>query len=306
MRDSFKDKILELVKKDPKVVFLTADLGYKALEQIQAALGERFINVGVAEQNMIGVAAGLAKAGLKPWAYSIAPFAVLRPLEQIRNDVCLHNLPVTIVGNGGGFGYGVMGPTHHSLEDYGILSSLPNMQCYIPAFNEDISPIVDKIIERNRPAYLRLGLDRTPKNESKNLTYKPLRILKKGSSNGPVIIFIGPIIGLFSKWVEEYSPNASIWLFSEFPIDRLDLSKTFLSQIKDAIGVIIIEEHVSQSGLGADLTKTLAEMGYLPKTIKFLSVKRERESFYGDQIQLLEKNGLGKKNLLTALRQIKG
>ena len=87
-------------------------------------MGERFINAGVAEQNMVSVAAGLAKAGLRPWVYSIAPFLYARAFEQIRNDVCLHGMPVILVGNGGGYGYGVMGSTHHAIEDYGVLLSL--------------------------------------------------------------------------------------------------------------------------------------------------------------------------------------
>ena len=105
-------------------VFLTGDLGFKALEPLRDALGSRFINAGVAEQNMVSVAAGLAAPDLRPWVYSIAPFIYARPFEQIRNDVCLHALPVVFVGNGGGYGYGVMGSTHHALEDYGILLSL--------------------------------------------------------------------------------------------------------------------------------------------------------------------------------------
>src|SRR6476646_2241587 len=103
MRDAFCRGLLEAVP-DPRFVFLTGDLGYKALEPLRDALGKRFINAGVAEQNMVSVAAGLAQQGFVPWVYSIAPFVYARPFEQIRNDVCLHNLPVVLVGNGGGYG----------------------------------------------------------------------------------------------------------------------------------------------------------------------------------------------------------
>src|SRR5687768_4065332 len=98
--------------REPDFVFLTGDLGFMALEPVRAAAGARFINAGIAEQNMVTVAAGLARSGLKPWVYSIAPFVFARPFEQIRNDVCLHGLPVFLVGNGGGYAYGVMGATH--------------------------------------------------------------------------------------------------------------------------------------------------------------------------------------------------
>ena len=101
----------------PDMVFLTGDLGFMALEALQAAMGPRFINAGVAEQNMVSVAAGLARQGMETWVYSIAPFLYARPFEQIRNDIAFHGLPVKLIGNGGGYGYGVMGPTHHAIED---------------------------------------------------------------------------------------------------------------------------------------------------------------------------------------------
>src|SRR5271155_5053059 len=120
-------------------VFLTGDLGFMALEPLRAALGARFINGGVAEQNLVSVSAGLARAGLRPWVYSIAPFIYARPYEQVRNDLCLHQLPVVLVGNGGGYGYGVMGATHHALEDYGALLCLPHIRVYVPAFDSDVA-----------------------------------------------------------------------------------------------------------------------------------------------------------------------
>ena len=127
MRNAFCQSLVAHAGTD-EFVFLTGDLGYRALEPLRDVLGTRFINAGVAEQNMVSVAAGLARQGLRPWAYSIAPFIFARPFEQIRNDVCLHGLPVVLVGNGGGYGYGVMGSTHHALEDYGSLLTLSGMR----------------------------------------------------------------------------------------------------------------------------------------------------------------------------------
>src|SRR5437763_3204983 len=161
MRDAFRNALLGLAD-NPDFTFLTGDLGFKALEPLRDAAGERFINAGVAEQNMVSVAAGLAKAGLKPWVYSIAPFVYVRPYEQIRNDVCLHKLPVKLVGNGGGYGYGVMGSTHHALEDYGALLCLPNMHVFVPAFSADVPAIVGKLLDFPYPAYFRLGSSEEP------------------------------------------------------------------------------------------------------------------------------------------------
>src|SRR3954447_24215130 len=142
MRDVFCKALVQMSARED-FVFLTGDLGYRALEPLREAMGKRFINAGVAEQNMVTVAAGLAREGLRPWVYSIAPFLYARPFEQIRNDVCLHRLPVALVGNGGGYAYGVMGATHHALEDYGALLGLPGLRAYVPAFDADLRPLFD-------------------------------------------------------------------------------------------------------------------------------------------------------------------
>src|SRR5579884_151787 len=111
MRKVFCESLVSCAAR-PDFIFLTGDLGFLALEPLREALGDRFLNAGVAEQNMVSVSAGLARQGLRPWVYSIASFLYTRPFEQIRNDLCLHRLPVVLVGNGGGYGYGVMGATH--------------------------------------------------------------------------------------------------------------------------------------------------------------------------------------------------
>ncbi len=142
----------------PQHFFLTGDLGFMALEEVKDVFGSRFINAGVAEQNMIGVAAGLAREGNIVFAYSIAPFCYARPFEQIRNDVCLPGLPVCLVGNGGGFAYGHMGPTHHALEDCAAMMAL-GMDVKVPAFDEDLPALLQDL---RRPTYLRLGYDARP------------------------------------------------------------------------------------------------------------------------------------------------
>src|SRR5258708_5014050 len=117
MRYAFAKIIEKIAQKDKKVVFMTGDLGYHAFEKLKAVMGNRFINAGVAEHNMVTAAAGMAYAGLKPWIYSIAPFVTVKVLEEIRNDVYLPNYNVKIVGLGGGYDYGIAGPTHHALSD---------------------------------------------------------------------------------------------------------------------------------------------------------------------------------------------
>ena len=144
MRKEFSKSMEKVAAFDSSVIFLTGDLGFMALENLRAVMGARFINAGVSEQNLVSMAAGLSSQGFTVLCYSIAPFAVFRPAEQIRIDVCLHNMNVKIIGNGGGYGYGVMGPTHHAIEDYGIMLTLPNMRVFIPAFDEDVDAVMDR------------------------------------------------------------------------------------------------------------------------------------------------------------------
>ena len=158
MRKHFSAHIEQLVEKEKDIVFITGDLGYAALENLASKMGDRFINAGVAEQNMVGVAAGIASQGYRVICYSIAPFIVYRCLEQVRNDVCFHNMPVYLVGNGGGYGYGIMGSSHHAIEDIATLSGLPNMTCYVPSFIEDMHTCLDTMLSGRKPSYFRLGL----------------------------------------------------------------------------------------------------------------------------------------------------
>ena len=212
MRKQLCDALVVRATK-PEMVFLTGDLGFMALEPLQESMGERFINAGVAEQNMVSVAAGLARQGLEVWVYSIAPFCYARPFEQIRNDITFHNLPVKLIGNGGGYGYGVMGPTHHAIEDYGVLLTLPNMSVYVPVFDEDMDAVIARAGASSRPAYIRMGRGEPPKDYAVP-SYAPWRQLTSGG--GPVVIAVGPLagtyIGAFERLSAESRPN--LWVVS--------------------------------------------------------------------------------------------
>ena len=189
MRKQLCDALVARAAKSD-MVFLTGDLGFMALEPLQMIMGSRFINAGVAEQNMISVAAALAAQDFEVWVYSIAPFVYARPFEQIRNDIAFHNLPVKLIGNGGGYGYGVMGPTHHAIDDYGVLLTLPNMTVYVPVFDEDMDAVISRAGSSGRPSYIRMGRGEPPKGYLVP-DYAPWRQLTHG--NGPVVIAV-PVI----------------------------------------------------------------------------------------------------------------
>ena len=265
---------------DPSIVFLTGDLGYKALEPLRDRLGSRFINAGVAEQNMISVAAGLARSGLKPWTYSIAPFIYARPFEQIRNDVCLHDLPVRIVGNGGGYGYGVMGATHHAIEDYGALLGLQNIHAFIPAFARDVTDIVRKLSAFEHPAYLRLGLA----EESSEMVLPPYAAWRKIiGGNGATILGIGPVISKLIEAVRHFGDavRPNVWVLSELPIETLP--DEFMMNVRRGNHLIVVEEHVAHGGAGEMLCRELLLVGEAPVRFSHRCAKGYPSGRYGSQ-----------------------
>jgi transketolase len=277
MRKAFCSALVELAA-DPAFVFLTGDLGFQALEPLRDKMGERFINAGIAEQNMVSVAAGLAKEELRPWVYSIAPFLYARAFEQIRNDVCLHGLPVILVGNGGGYGYGVMGGTHHAIEDYGTLLSLLGMRVYLPAFDCDVSEAIRDLIRADHPAYLRLGVSEQPKWFSPP-PFAAWRHLLKGV--GPTVAIAGPLAGGILDAVRESGIPADVWLVSELPIT--DLPKEFLSSLRRSNYLMVIEEHVSAGGFGQMLAHQLLLDGAAPSQFVHRTALGYISGRYGSQ-----------------------
>ena len=299
MRREFSDAIEKIALADEKVVFITGDLGYNALENLQEKLGNRFINAGVAEQNMVGLAAGMAYKGFKVFCYSIAPFVVYRCWEQFRNDVCLHNLPVFIVGNGGGYGYGIMGSSHHAIEDIAGLSSLQNVKCWIPAFADDVEPFVNQIVADGRPAYLRLGAGKqTPAHEG---NFGSLKMVVKSDKPKGTIKAMRPIannvVGVLQQ--AEFEHNFNLLIAQNVPL-TIDSDGFKLLQATE--NLLVVEEHVSIGGLAQQLSVQLMENGISFK--KFISLRAEGypDGTYGDQNFHQTQSGLDAKNIAKKLR----
>lgn len=157
MRNAFADELTKMGNDDPRVVMLSGDIGNKLFDKFRAAHGSRFLNCGVAEQNMMGVAAGMAMSGLRPIAYTITPFITTRCLEQIRVDVCYQEAPVIIVAVGAGLSYAGLGPTHHSCEDISFLRSIPNMVVICPADAWEVRAAMRAALAQDKPVYIRMG-----------------------------------------------------------------------------------------------------------------------------------------------------
>lgn len=285
---------------NPDMIFLTGDLGFMALEPLQSALNRRFINAGVAEQNMVSVGAAMAKDGWQVWCYSIAPFCFARPLEQIRNDVCLHNLPVRLIGNGGGYGYGVMGPTHHAVDDYGILLTLPNMHVFVPAFNEDVPATIQAAAKQQSPCYVRLGRGELPAHTHAP-SYAPWRCVLHGT-NG-VIISVGPIAGMVWQTVQQLPTDQqpSVWIVSELPVLPHALPPLLVEQLTLDGRMIVVEEHVLHGGLTHMVTSACAMRGIRLSHVIPLHAHSLALGTYGSQQFLRNHSNLASIDVRTAI-----
>ena len=157
MRNAFADELTKLGDDDPRVVMLSGDIGNRLFDKFRARHPSRFLNCGVAEQNMMGLAAGMAMSGLRPVAYTITPFVTTRCLEQIRTDACYHEAPVTVVSVGAGLAYAGLGPTHHACEDIAFLRAIPNMKVICPGDAWEVRAALRAVMKQDGPCYIRLG-----------------------------------------------------------------------------------------------------------------------------------------------------
>ncbi|MBC7553434.1 MAG: transketolase [Taibaiella sp.] len=302
MRKHFSEYIENNLADREDFIFITGDLGYAALEKVALKMGGRFINAGVAEQNMIGMAAGMASQGYQVICYSIAPFVVYRCLEQMRNDVCFHNLPVYVVGNGGGYGYGIMGSSHHAIEDIATLSGLPNIECFVPAFTDDLFTCLDAITTRRRPAYLRLGLGKPmpagmyktdygaamPASEKAKLT-----VVVQAPVANNVIAAIG---------ADGYQKQIDLFVINRMPLKML--SEAVKESVAATGRVLTVEEHVSTGGLGAALALLILEAALPVGQFKSLRAEGYPDALYGSQAFHQQQSGLDEANITSVIARL--
>ena len=293
MRTTFFRALAELAKVDQRIMLLTADLGYLAIEPFANEFPDRFINVGVAEQNMVGMATGLAEAGFIPFTYSISPFSTIRPYEFIRNGPIAHHLPVRIIGVGGGVDYGIDGLTHYGLEDIGIMRTQPGISIIIPADAAQVRSALLATWDRSEPIFYRLGKggqDQIP-NLNGNFEFGKVDILNSGDD---LIIFT---VGNITK--EVLSARDILMSRGIFPMLVLisSLSFEYPQEIAELIShyslAISVEDHYVNSGLGSMISEIIAESNLMCKLIR-CGFKTTPDGLTGS------KNYIHKKNRLSA------
>lgn len=301
MRNAFASSLVEYAQNDPKVVLLSGDIGNRLFDRYKQAFPKQFYNCGVAESNMISVAAGLALSGLKPIAYTISTFNLFRPYEQIRLDVCYHNLPVVLVGVGGGFSYGSLGGSHHCIEDIALMRTLPNMQVVCPADPLEVQALLPKLLDQNHPVYMRMG----KKGEQELNT--PIANCSWGSgmilTEGPdaLLLSTGTILKEVldaQKQLKEEGIDVTVAHFPWVkPLDTHLLNQLFTSFPT----AIVCEEHLLASGFSSAITEHLQDSNQSIKLIR-MGIKDRFSSPIGSRNFLLKQNQLDKDAIVNNVK----
>jgi len=254
MRDSFFNTLVKLRQSQDNIFFLTGDMGFSSYEKFQKLFPRNFINMGPAEQNMIGVSSGLAMEGNYVFIYSIIPFITQRVLEHVKLNICHHNLPVCIVGAGAGFSYTSQGYTHHAIDDLPGMVALPNLEVFSPADSDEIPSIMERFIKTKSPTYIRITKNKSPKiDKLHNIESNKFSYIQKGKD---FIIFTTSDSWQIAKEVKVKNKSFSIIHIPKLkPFDE----KLLLEQVKNAKYVFSIEEHTLALGLGHLIGTALIE-----------------------------------------------
>ena len=290
MRTETIDALLEYARSNPDVMLLTADLGYSVLERFYEALPDQYANVGVCEQAMAGIAAGLALSGRRVVLYSIANFPTLRCLEQLRNDVCYHDLPVTVIAVGGGLAYGSQGYTHHGVEDLAIMSMLPNIVVACPADPHEAASLLPLLLDRRRPAYLRLGRSGEPVLHPPGTDIAIAKAVWMRRGTDIALLATGPILQRTLEAADQLAArgvSASVISFpTVFPLDT--------AAIAEAAGthraILTVEEHSVNGGFGSRVAEALTLSSAATRFGKF-GITDDLRGRIGSQSWLIDRLG---------------
>lgn len=244
MRGQIIDAIYAKMETNPDLFFLTADMGINLVEKFGEKYPDRYANVGIAEQNMVSISAGLANLGFRPFAYTISNFSIHRCFEQIRNDIGLHQYPVVLLGTSTGFDNAPLGPTHHIVDEWGALKSLPDIDIYCPSSVTYAAKLIDRVLEAGRPAYIRI-----PKGGNIEPASDEHMVHLKGTGHDTLLVSYGnPAQACLEA--RKLDPSLSVLVINRLrPLEESVLSKA-LSGYKS---IFVVEDHLPQSGLYGSL-----------------------------------------------------
>ena len=296
MRRTFIKTLIECAKKDDSIFVLVGDLGYNVFEEFESLFPDRYINVGVSEQNMTGIAAGLSYEGYKVLTYSIGNFNTLRCLEQIRNDICYHNLNIKIVSVGAGFSYGSQGYTHFAIEDIAVMRVLPNMRVYSPASVNEMEFTTKEIFKEKSPCYVRIGSSALEIDY--NIIKGKINIIKDGKDI--LILCAGNIL---SNTIEACKiledRGISVCLASVYCLEPFD-NNFILEKIKNIKKVVTIEEH----GIGGLFSIVSEIVSNYDIVLKGLYIKKDAYQYADSQDYMRKRYSLDVNGILENINNI--
>lgn len=302
MRGTFNKTLLEIAKNDPRIHMVLADIGYGEIEPFRDAFPERYYNVGVAEQNMTGVACGIAMEGNIAVTYSIANFPTLRCLEQVRNDVCYHNANVKIVIIGGGVSYGPLGMSHHSTEDIAIMRALPNMVVVVPCDNFEAEAATRAMIEYDGPLYYRCGYKGEKDIHSGPVDFKIGRAITVREGSDVTLMFAGPVglnvVKAADILAKEGISCRIVSMHTIKPIDR----DAIIDAAKNTGGIITIEEHNLSGGLGSAVAEVICDSGVAPEKFRRIALPDVNVALIGHQEWIRSQYGMDAGGIAKQIR----
>ncbi len=293
MRNAFIQELVLAAESSSNVALVVGDLGYKVVEPFADAYPERFFNAGIAEQNMMGLAAGLASEGLHVFVYSIANFPTFRCAEQLRNDVDYHNLPVTVVCAGGGLVYGALGYSHHAIQDYALVRSLPNTLIAAPGDANETRACVRYFLDNPCPSYLRLGKAGEPIFHEDVPAVSPGRWLRVGTQQhnaDKVILTTGATLGIASDIIDRL-PSNNVGLYS-MPIWGMQAKIEQSWQAEPWQQIITLEDHLYDGGFGSWMMEALMHRRELLTKLRIRALDRSVCGLVGTQSTLNMRGGL--------------
>ena len=283
MRDAFIHILTELAPRNPELMFLSGDLGFGVLNDFIARFPRQFLNVGVAEQNMAGLAAGMALEGHTVFTYSIGNFPTLRCIEQIRNDICYHGANVKIVSVGGGMSYGPVGFSHHATEDLAILRALPGMLVLSPGDLWEAAESSRYLVSHRGPAYLRLDKSAAPVTVQPGEIFVPGKIRTVRQGRDVTLAATGGILGEALLAADALAGQGIFCrVLSVHTVKPLD-TETLIAAAAETGGIVSIEEHAVDGGLGGAISEVLMEAGAFPGFFVRMGLRNTFSSVIGSQ-----------------------
>jgi transketolase len=292
MRTAFVNELFELAKQDERIVLIVGDLGFGVVTPFMEQLPRQFLNAGVAEQNMTGMAVGMALSGKIALTYSIANFPTLRCLEQVRNDVCYHNANVKVVSVGGGFTYGAMGATHHAIEDLAVMRALPGLVVVAPGDPVEARAATRAVIAHPGPCYIRLGKAGEPVVHTSAIDFELGKAIRLREGADATLISIGGILRNSVRAAERLAKEGiQTRVLSMHTLKPLDTAAV-LAAARETEIIFTIEEHSILGGLGTAVAEVLAESDGIRAPLKRIGVPAAFSPHIGSQEHMLECHGL--------------